>query len=77
MNTLNLQGCWLVNVPHAKYGYSIPVYVNYHAEEEDVIDMCLQNGLFEDAADADYANAVQMSQYDYDHLKDYIIILTA
>jgi hypothetical protein len=51
--------------------------VNYHADEEDIIDLCLQNGLFDDAADADYANAVQMSQYDYDHCKDNIITLTA
>lgn len=73
---LNLDGCWIVNVPHRKHGYSFAVYVDYDSCEEDIIDMCIQNDMFEDATDADFANAEQMTEYDYECLKDNIQILS-
>lgn len=73
---LNLDGCWIVSVPHPKYGYSFAVYVNYHSCEEDIIDMSRQNGLFEEDEDSEIAIAEQMSEYEYDkYWKDQIQIL--
>lgn len=70
----NLAGCWLVNVIGPN-GYSIPVYVNYHSSPEDIIDLCLQNDMFDDAIDSEYAYAEQMTDYDYEHFKTSIQVL--
>ena len=72
---LNLDGCWIVNVPHHKYGYSFAVYVNYDSCEEDIIDMCVKDYMFRNSDDAEYANAEQMTEYDYEFWKDDIQIL--
>jgi hypothetical protein len=76
MNELKLQGCWLVNINSHKNGYSIPVYVDYLANEEEVIDICFDKALFECAEDYFYANAEQMDENDFNHFKEQIIILT-
>lgn len=72
---LNIRGCWLVNVPLQRYGYSFGVYVDYDSNETDVIDMCRQNDMFQDADDAMIAYAVQMDEHDYEFWKDDIQIL--
>lgn len=75
MNELKLQGCWLVNITR-RDGYSIPVYVDYLANEEEVIDICFDNALFERSEDYFYANAEQMDENDFKHFKEQIITLT-
>lgn len=73
---LNLDGCWIVNVPLVRnQGYSFAVYVDYHSCEEDIIDMCTENDMFDDDYDFMYANAEQMTEYDYEFWKDDIQIL--
>lgn len=73
---LNLDGCWIVNVwVGHKHGYSFAVYVDYHSTENEIIEMCIQNDMFEDEFDAEYAHAEQMTEYDYQFWKDDIQIL--
>lgn len=65
----NLNGCWIVNVPALRYGYSFAVYIGEcNASEQEVIDLAYANGLFDCGyCDAEVANAVQMDDYDYDY----------
>ena len=72
---LNLDGCWIVNVPLHKHGYSFAVYVDYHSTENEIIEMCDTNGMFDDWGDAEIAHAEQMTEYDYEFWKDEIQIL--
>lgn len=74
MKNLNLENCFVVNVPHCKYGYSLAVYAE-GCNEDTIIDRCADEDLFEDEADAEIAFAEQMAEYDYEHLKENIIII--
>jgi uncharacterized protein YneR len=69
MEKVNLENCFVVNVPHNKHGYSIGVCAEGY-DEYSVIDLCLERGFFVDEEDADYAYAEEMTEYDYEHFKD-------
>ena len=73
MKTEELKGYWIVNVPHHKKGYSFSIYADVN--ENEVIDLCLKNGLFECDFDAEYAEVEEMTEYDYEFFKDHIITI--
>ena len=60
-----------INVP-GKHGYSFAVECDASYDEESVIDLALENGLFDENRDADYAIAEDItdSEYDRDAFKD-------
>ena len=70
----DLDGCWIINVPAPKYGYSFAVYIGEcNASEQEVIELAYANGLFDYGySDVEIANAVQMTDYDYPFWKDNI-----
>ena len=74
MEKVNLENCFVVNVPHRRHGYSIAVYAEGY-DEDSIIDLCVEKGLLHDDEDADYAFADVMTEYDYEHLKDNMVIL--
>ena len=74
MKKSKLKNCWLVNVPHCKYGYSFSVCAEGY-NELNIIDLCLNKSLFKNDDDAEIAFAEQMSEYDYAHLKDSIVFI--
>ena len=67
-NNYNLNGCWIINVPALKYGYSFAVYIgDCEASEQEVIDKAYERDLFECGLEAKIANAVKMDDDDYDY----------
>ena len=73
---MELKHCWVVNVPHCKYGYSFAVNVGCDATEEQVIGVAYDYGLFDYGyGDAEIANAEQMTEYDYEFWKNDIVTL--
>lgn len=75
MDKVNLENCFVVNVPHRKHGYSFGVCAEGH-DEDSIIDLCADEGLFQDEEDAEYAFAEQMTDYDYEHLKDCMKVIS-
>ena len=62
---------YLINVP-GSYGYTIPVCTEVITPESidmeaDVIYGAVKKNLFYDNKEAEYANVVEMTQYDYEH----------
>ena len=74
MKKAKLKNCWLVNVPHCKYGYSFAVCAEGY-NELNILDLCLNEGLFCEDEDVEIAFAEQMSEYDYEHFKDTIVFI--
>ena len=74
MKKTKLKNGWLIYVPHCKYGYSFAVCAEGY-NELNIIDRCLNEGLFKHDDDAEIAFAEQMSEYDYDQLKDSIVFI--
>lgn len=72
----NLNACWVINVPHNKYGYSFAVCADEDACESDIINMCLQNDMFEEKIDAEYAEIEKMDEFDYDYWENLITDLS-
>ena len=60
-----------INVP-GKHGYSFAVECDDSYDEDSVIDLALDNGLFEEGYDADYAigEDITDSEYDINGLKN-------
>lgn len=54
-----------INVP-GKHGYSFAVQCDNSYDEESVIDLALENGLFEEDYDADYAWSEEITDSEYD-----------
>jgi hypothetical protein len=54
-----------INIP-GKHGYSFAVECDSSYDEESVIDLALENDLFEEGYDADYANAEDITDSEYD-----------
>lgn len=54
-----------INVP-GKHGYSFAVQCDDSYDEESVIDLALENGLFEEDYDADYAVGEDITDSEYD-----------
>ena len=71
MNTQNtfLDGCFVIDVPHCKHGYSLAISA-YGYDEKSVIELCLKEGLFNDDTDANIAIARPMTEDDYQKFQD-------
>lgn len=64
------QHYYKIDVPHATDGYSFMVVAEEEMDELDVIDKCVEQNLFNDSIDADYARIDDLvTQYDIDHFK--------
>lgn len=74
MKKAKLKNGWLIYVPHCEYGYSFAVCAEGY-NELNIIDRCLNEGLFKHDDDAEIAFAEQMSEDDYEQLKDSIVFL--
>lgn len=48
------------------HGYSFAVKCDTSYNEETVLDLAAESGLFEDETDADYATAEDITESDYD-----------
>lgn len=73
-NNYNLNGCWIINVPALKYGYSFAVYIgDCEADEQEVIDKAYERDLFESGLEAKIADAVKMDDDDYDYWANEIL----
>ena len=70
----DLSGYFVVNVTGHR-GYSFGVK-SPGATEDEVIDLALSAGLFDDEKDSDYAFASPMTDYDYPFFKNNIKILS-
>ncbi len=73
METQDLKGFWIVNVPHQEEGYSLGVYADVN--ENEVVALCKKNEIFECDTDAEYAEVEEMTEYDYEFFKDHIITI--
>lgn len=75
INLENIKGCWVINVPHNKYGYSFAVSVKNECTENEILNICLEKGLFEENIDAEYADIEPMTEYDYNYWQNQIYYL--
>ena len=54
-----------------KHGYSFMVYSAHELDEYEVLNKALENGLFDDLEDANYAVVDDLvSEYDVEHFKN-------
>ena len=53
-----------INVP-GRHGYSFGVSCDSSYDEDSVIDLAYDNGLFQDEEDADYAFAEDITDFEY------------
>ena len=72
INLENIKGCWVISVPHNEYGYSFSVSVKNKYTENEILNMCLEKGLFEENIDAEYADIEPMIEYDYNYWQNQI-----
>lgn len=65
----------VINVPHNKHGYLFAVSVKNECTENEILNMCLEKGLFEENIDAEYADIEPMTEYDYNYWQNQIYYL--
>ena len=74
MKKEKLKNGWMIYVPDCEYGYSFAVCAEGY-NELNILDLCLNKGLFYKDKDIEIAFAEQMSEYDYEHFKDTIVFI--